>query len=119
MQAIRDYGGLQAGKTLLVIGAGGGIGGVAVSLGKKLGAEVIAVCSTRDIEKVKSRGADRIIDRKQEDFLQSGVKADMILDTPSKYSFGRCAALLNRGGTYVDLHPWTLITGFFQALVVG
>ena len=119
LQAIRNYGGLKPGKTLLVIGAGGGIGGVAVALGKKLGAEVIAVCSTKDIEKVKLQGADRILDRKKEDFIQSGIKVDVILDTPSKYSFGLCSALLNRGGTYVDLHPWSLLAGFFQALVSG
>ena len=119
LQAIRNYGGLKPGKALLVIGAGGGIGGAAVALGKKLGAKVIAVCSTKDIEKVKMRGADRIIDRKQEDFIKSGIKVDVILDTPSKYTFGQCSALLNRGGTYVDLHPWTLLAGYFQSIISG
>lgn len=119
LQAIRNYGGLKSGKSLLVIGAGGGIGGVAVGLAKKLDAEVIAVCSTKDIEKVKLRGADKIIDRKKDDFTKSGIKVDVILDTPSKYSFGKCSSVLNSGGTYVDLHPWTLLLGFFQSLVSG
>ena len=119
LQAIRNYGGLEPGKSLLVIGAGGGIGGVAVALGKKLGAEVVAVCSTKDIEKVKRQGADRILDRKKEDFINSGTKVDVVLDTPSKYSFGRCSALLNRGGTYVDLHPWSLLTGSIHSLIAG
>ncbi len=117
LQSVRDYGRLKSGKVLLVIGAGGGIGGVAVAIGKKLGAQVIGLCSTRDVEKVKMLGADRVIDRKQEDFLESGVAVDVILDTPSKYRYRQCSPLLNPGGTYVDLHPWTLPAGFLQSLL--
>ena len=115
-QALRDYGRLQAGMRVLVIGAGGGIGGVAVALARQLGAEAVGLCSTRDVDKVRAMGATHVIDRKQEDFLATDLRFDVILDTPSKYSFGEVAHLLAPGGTYLDLHPWTLPGGFLRSL---
>lgn len=116
LQALRDYGGLNSGNSLLIIGAGGGIGAVMISIAKQLGAEVYAVCSSKDIDKVKAHGADHVIDRKQTDFLQSDIKVDVILDTPSKYNYQQCASLLKDGGAYVDLHPWTLPAGLLLSL---
>jgi len=119
LQALRDFGRLQAGGSVLVIGAGGGIGSASVAIAKRLGAEVVGLCSTKDVDKVAGLGANRVIDRKKEDFLASDVQVDVILDTPSKYSFGQCRHLLKPGGTYLDLHPWTLAGGFLQSMLTS
>ena len=91
----------------------------AIALAKQLGARAVGVCSTKDVAKVERLGADRVIDRKQQDFLATDERFDVVLDTPSKYSFGQCSPLLAPGGTYVDLHPWTLPGGFVQSLLTS
>ena len=117
LQSLRDLGGLGNGGKALIIGAGGGIGSVAVGIGKRLGGHVTAVCSTKDVERVEALGADTVIDRKQADPLAAESAYDVVFDTPAVYSFGQCAKVLRAGGTYVTTLPnAALLTGMLRAL---
>jgi NADPH:quinone reductase-like Zn-dependent oxidoreductase len=89
------------GQSVLVYGASGSIGTAVVQLAKHFGADVIAVCKTKNLELVRSLGADRVIDYTQEDFTRNGETYDVIIDAVGKHSFGRCKGSLKRGGSYV------------------
>ena len=80
LQAVRDKGGLKAGQKVLINGASGGVGTYAVQIAKAMGAEVTGVCSGRNIEMVKSIGADHVINYKKEDYTQGGQRFDLIVD---------------------------------------
>ena len=80
LQALRDIAHVQPGHTVLVTGASGGVGTFAVQIAKALGAEVTGVCSTRNVELVRSVGADHVIDYTRTDFTQTGRRYDVILD---------------------------------------
>jgi NADPH:quinone reductase-like Zn-dependent oxidoreductase len=86
LQAIRDQGNVQAGQTVLINGASGGIGTFAVQVAKSLGAEVTGVCSTRNVDMVRSIGADHVIDYTVEDFTRSGQRYDFVLDNVANHS---------------------------------
>ncbi len=85
---LRDVARVQPGQTLLVNGASGGVGTFAVQLGKAYGTEVTAVCSTRNVDMVRSLGADRIIDYTQEDFTRGEARYDVVLDLVGNHSLG-------------------------------
>ena len=117
LQSLRDLAGLGEGGKVLIIGAGGGIGSVAVGIGKRLGGHVTAVCSTKDVERVEALGADAVIDRKKSDPLEAASAYDVVFDTPAVHSFGHCANVMRAGGTYVTTLPDAgLVTGMARAL---
>ena len=92
---------VRKGRTILVYGASGAIGTAGVQLARHFGADVTAVCSTRNLELVRSLGADRVIDYTQEDFTQNGERYDVILDAVGKHSFKRSKGSLKPGGMYL------------------
>jgi NADPH:quinone reductase-like Zn-dependent oxidoreductase len=101
LACLRTAGPLE-GRHVLVYGASGAVGSAAVQLAKHFGAYVGAVCSTRNVELVRSLGSDLVIDRAKEDFARNGTTYDVIFDAVGKTSFRRCRRSLKRGGTYVD-----------------
>jgi NADPH:quinone reductase-like Zn-dependent oxidoreductase len=93
--------GLRKGQKIVVYGASGAMGTAAVQLAKYFGADVTAVCNTKNVELVRSLGADRVIDYTQEDFTKSGETYDIVLDAVQKHSFRRSRRSLKPGGLYV------------------
>ena len=101
LQALRGSARLQAGQTILVNGAAGGVGTFAVQIAKTFGATVTGVCSTRNVEMVRSIGAEHVIDYTNEDFTLAAQRYDVILDTISNHSLAACRRVLTPQGTYV------------------
>ncbi len=101
LQGLRDVGRLQAGQGVLINGASGGVGTFAVQIAKALGAEVTGVCSTRNVELVRSLGADHVVDYTQDDFTRSGRRFDLIFDLAGSRSLTACRRVLTEKGTLV------------------
>jgi len=101
LQALRDKGKVRPGQKVLINGASGGVGTFAVQLAKTFGADVTGVCSTRNIDMVRSLGADQVIDYTKEDFTKSGQRYDLILDNVVNHSLSECRRVLNPQGRYV------------------
>jgi NADPH:quinone reductase-like Zn-dependent oxidoreductase len=101
LQGIRDKGKVQPGQKVLINGASGGVGTFAVQIAKNYGAEVTGVCSTRNIDLVKSLGADHVIDYTKEDYAKSDQKYDAILDNVANHSLSENRKMLTPNGKYV------------------
>ncbi len=101
LQGLRDRGHIQPGHKVLINGAAGGVGTFAVQIAKSFGAEVTGVCSTRNVDMVRSLGADHVIDYTQRDFAKNGQRYDLILDSVGNHSLLACSGLLNPKGIYV------------------
>ncbi|MFL5586974.1 MAG: NAD(P)-dependent alcohol dehydrogenase [Ktedonobacteraceae bacterium] len=117
LQGLRDKGQIQPGQKVLINGASGGVGTFAVQIAKAFGTEVTAVCSTRNVDMVRSIGADHVIDYTQEDFTQNGQRYDLILAANGYHPISAYQRALSPQGIYV-------MTGgpmaqMFQAMLLG
>jgi NADPH:quinone reductase-like Zn-dependent oxidoreductase len=117
LQALRDKGQVQPGQKVLIHGAGGGVGTFAVQLAKVFGAEVTAVCGTRNVQRAHALGADHVIDYTKEDFAQQGAQYDLILAVNGSRSLADYRRSLRPGGVYVMVGGST--AQMFQALLLG
>jgi NADPH:quinone reductase-like Zn-dependent oxidoreductase len=101
LQGLRDKGKIQPGQRVLINGASGGVGTFAVQIAKSFGADVTGVCSTRNVERVRSIGADQVIDYTQEDFTTGGQRYDLMLDCVGNHPLLACRRALKPKGTCI------------------
>ena len=101
LQGLRDHGQVQPGQNVLINGASGGVGTFAVQIAKSFGAEVTAVCSTMNVDRVRSIGADRVVDYTREDFAGSEQRYDLMFDNAGSRSWSDCRRVLNPHATVV------------------
>jgi NADPH:quinone reductase-like Zn-dependent oxidoreductase len=101
LQGLRDKGKIQGGQRVLINGASGGVGTFAVQIAKAFGAEVTGVCSTRNLEMVRSIGADQVVDYTKVDFTKSGQRYDLLFDNIGNHSFSERRRILNPNGICV------------------
>ena len=124
LQALRDQGKVRPGQKVLITGASGGVGTFAVQIAKSFGAEVTGVCSTRNVDMVRSLGADDVIDYTQEDFTQGGQRYDLILDNVGNHSLSDTRAPLTPKGILLangaPVSGWIGgLSHFFKAFVLS
>jgi NADPH:quinone reductase-like Zn-dependent oxidoreductase len=111
---LRDKGNIKSGQKVLIYGASGAVGTSAVQIARSFGAEVTGVCSTSNVDMVRSLGADHVIDYTKEDFTKSGKTYDIIFDTVGKTSFNRSKGSLTENGIYLTTVPSPAV--FLQVL---
>ncbi len=124
LQGLRDRGRIQPGQQVLINGASGGVGTLAVQIARTFGAEVTGVCSAANVEMVRSLGAGHVIDYTREDFTRGGLRYDLILDMVTNHSLADCRRVLKRGGTYLmvgggDAGLFDLVTVAIQAAAIS
>lgn len=121
LQGLRDLGKIKRGQKVLINGGSGGVGTFAVQLAKVFETEVTAVCSTKNVEFVKSLGSDRVIDYTQQDFTQDTVKYDIVFDTVANQSLSRCKPILQPNGIYISTlpSPTTVLESVLTMLLPG
>ncbi len=117
LQGLRDKGQIQSGQKVLINGASGGVGTYAVQIAKSFGAEVTAVCSTKNLDMARSLGADQVIDYTREDFTRSGQAYDLIFAANGNHSVWDYKRALTAGGTYVPAGG--SMRQVFQAMLLG
>jgi len=101
LQGLRDKGRIEPGQKVLINGAAGGVGTFAVQIAKSFGTDVTGVCSTRNVDMVRSIGADRVIDYTQEDFTRGEQRYDLLLDNVGNHSLSACRRVLNPKGKLI------------------
>ena len=101
LQGLRDYGQIQPGQKVLINGASGGVGTFSVQIAKEFGAEVTGVCSSRNVDLIRSLGADHVIDYTREDFTKSGKQYDLLLDIAGSRSWSEYRRVLKPNGIFV------------------
>jgi 2-desacetyl-2-hydroxyethyl bacteriochlorophyllide A dehydrogenase len=121
LQALRDQGNIQAGQAVLINGAAGGVGIFALQIAKALGAEVTGVCSTKNLDFVKSLGADYLIDYTQQDFTEGTAQYDIIFDVVGKRSLSTSKRVLKPNGVYITTLPTPeiFVQGILTAFIPG
>ncbi len=107
LQALRDEGQIKTGQQVLINGASGGVGTFAIQIAKILGAGVVTgVCSSKNLDLVKSLGAERVIDYTQQDFTKESAKYDIVFDVSGNCSFNECKGVLHPQGVYITTQPY-------------
>jgi NADPH:quinone reductase-like Zn-dependent oxidoreductase len=119
LQGLRDKGQVQAGQKVLIDGASGGVGTFAVQIAKSFGAEVTGVCSPRNLDMVRSIGADHVVDYTREDFTRKEQRYDLILATAGYHSIFDYSRALSPKGIYVFIGGSRLMRSLFQAALLG
>jgi NADPH:quinone reductase-like Zn-dependent oxidoreductase len=117
LQGLRDKGHIQPGHKVLLDGASGGVGTFAIQIAKSFGAEVTAVCSTRNVDTARSLGADQVIDYTREDFRNSAQRYDLIVGVNAHRSILDYRRALQQGGTYVAIGG--AVPRIFQAMLLA
>jgi NADPH:quinone reductase-like Zn-dependent oxidoreductase len=125
LQGLRDKGRIRPGQKVLINGAAGGVGTFAVQIARSFGANVTGVCSTRNVDMVRSIGADRVIDYTQQDFTKSGERYDLFFDCVGNHSLSACRRVLNPNGILImvgapnDAPLTGLLARLIRALVLS
>jgi len=117
LQGLRDKGQIQSGQKVLIIGASGGVGTFAVQIAKAFGAEVTAVCSSRNLDMARSIGADHVIDYAKEDFTQNEQRYDLVFAVNGNHPISAYQRTLNSKGTYICTGG--ALSQIFQAILLG
>ncbi|MBD2627970.1 NAD(P)-dependent alcohol dehydrogenase [Trichormus variabilis] len=121
LQSLQNLGDIKSGQKVLINGASGGVGVFAVQIAKALGAEVTGVCSTRNLDLVKSLNADLVIDYTQQDFTEGNVQYDIIFDAVAKGEFSNCRKVLKPNGVYISTlpNPEVIVQSFLTMFLPG